>query len=279
MELNTPRLQKFRVSILMNKQDEINRKKERVELKYHLKGKTSLNLIENLKYISSPKYLNLFSLNKVTYKTYKNLPKNISNLINDKKRVEQEASRNIKIQTTLTSAIAKKKFKTPFQVIHHRNRQMKDLFNYTKNFCKIPKIENKYNEFINIRTCSTKNNRRLDSFMKSQRSIIGESFDKTKIIQNNRNTISLRKTIKNNKTFNHTFISTTNSSHNNEINEKDNDTSHLKTNENEIDFNMYKCHNKTKIKPIKFFKPNCYYNKLNLRKISTILKKYSYINK
>lgn len=279
MELNTPRLQKFRVSILMNKQDEINRRKERVELKYHLKGKTTLNLLENIKYISSPQYLNLFSLNKVTYKTYKNLPKSISNLINDKKRAEQETSRNIKIQTTLTSAIAKKKFKTPFQVIHYRNRKMKDLFNYTKNFCKIPKIENKYNEFINVRTCSTKNNRKLDSFMRSQKSINGESFDKIKNNENNKNSISLRKIIKSNKNFNHTFISTTNSSHNNEINEKDINNSHLKTNENEIDFNKYKCHDKIKIKPIKYFKPNCYYNKLNLRKISTILKKYSYIEK
>jgi hypothetical protein len=276
MELNTPRLQKFRVSILMNKQDEINRKKGRVELKYHLKGKTSLNLLENIKYISSPKYLNLFSLNKVTYK---NLPKSISNLINDKKRAEQETSRNIKIQTTLTSTIAKKKFKTPFQVIHYRNRQMKDLFNYTKNFCKIPKINNKYNEFINIRTCSTKSNRKLGSFMKSQRSIIGETFDKSKNKEKNRITISLRKNIKSNKNFNHTFLSTTNSSHNNEINEKDISTSHLKTNENETDFNMYKCKDKIIIKPIKYFKPNCYYNKLNLRKISTILKKYSYIDK
>ena len=279
MELNTPRLQKFRVSILMNKQDEINRKKERVELKYHLKGKTTINLLENIKYISSPKYLNLFSLNKLTYKTYKNLPKSISNLINDKSRIGQETSRNIKIQTTLTSAIAKKKFKTPFQVIHYRNRQMKDLFNYTKNFCKIPKIDNKFNEFINVRTCSTKKNRRLDSFMKSQKSIIGESFNKNINNENNKNTISLRKNIKNNKNFNHTFMSTTNSSHNNEINEKDINTSHLKTNENEFDFNMKKCIDKSKIKPIKYFKPNCYYNKLNLRKISTILRKYSYIDK
>jgi len=279
MELNTPRLQKFKVSILMNKQDEINKKKERVELKYHLKGKTSLNLLENIKYISTPKYLNLFSLNKMTYKTYKDFPKNISNLINEKKREEPETFRNIKIQTTLTSAIAKKKFKTPFQIIHYRNRQMKDLFNYTKNFCKIPKIDNKYNEFINVRTCSTKKNKRFDSFIKSQKSIIGESFDKIKNKENHKNTISLRKIIKDNKAFNHTFMSTTNSSHNNEIIEKDINNSHLKTNENEIVLNKYKCIDKIKIKPIKYFKPNCYYNKLNLRKLSTILKKYTYIDK
>jgi len=279
MELNTPRLQKFKVSILMNKQDEINKKKERVELKYHLKGKTSLNLLENIKYISTPKYLNLFSLNKMTYKTYKDFPKNISNLINEKKREEPETFRNIKIQTTLTSAIAKKKFKTPFQIIHYRNRQMKDLFNYTKNFCKIPKIDNKYNEFINVRTCSTKKNKRFDSFIKSQKSIIGESFDKIKNKENHKNTISLRKIIKDNKAFNHTFKSTTISSHNNEIIEKDINNSHLKTNENEIVLNKYKCIDKIKIKPIKYFKPNCYYNKLNLRKLSTILKKYTYIDK
>ena len=116
--------------------------------------------MENMKFIATPKYLNLFSVNNITYKTFH---QNISNFVIDKKYLDPE-TRNIYIQTTSSSSFFKKKFQTPFQIMHLKNRIVKDMYDNSKNNCKVSKdIKNLKSKLLSIRSYSTKNNKRCIS--------------------------------------------------------------------------------------------------------------------
>ena len=182
MVLSIPKLKEFNVSIILKKKDEIKKQKEKVErdeelkiLKYNIKGKTSLNLMENMRFIATPKYLNLFSVNNITYKTFH---QNISNFIINKKYLDPE-TRNIYIQTTLSSSLFKKKFQTPFQIMHLKSRIVREIYDYSKNNCKFPMdIKELKNKLLSIRSYSTKNNKRCISG-KITRNNIGRNINIT----------------------------------------------------------------------------------------------------
>ena len=279
MVLSIPKLKEFNVSIILKKKDEIKKQKEKVEreeelkeLKYHIKGKTSLNLMENMKFIATPKYLNLFSVNNITYKTFH---QNISNFIINKKYLDPE-TRNIYIQTTLSSSLFKKKFQTPFQIMHLKSRIVREIYDYSKNNCKFPMdIKELKNKLLSIRSYSTKNNKRCISG-KITRNNIGRNINITSNDkEKDKNKTIFRKMIKKNKTLNPTYLSKTIPINKN-INESNNYSKYLRTVGNERNLNRFKSIDKRKNKNIKNFKPNCYYNKLNLKKMYNILKKYSY---
>ena len=279
MVLSIPKLKEFNVSIILKKKDEIKKQKEKVErdeelkiLKYNIKGKTSLNLMENMKFIATPKYLNLFSVNNITYKTFH---QNISNFIINKKYLDPE-TRNIYIQTTLSSSLFKKKFQTPFQIMHLKSRIVREIYDYSKNNCKFPMdIKELKNKLLSIRSYSTKNNKRCISG-KITRNNIGRTINITSNDkEKDKNKTIFRKMIKKNKTLNPTYLSKTIPINKN-INESNNYSKYLRTVGNERNLNRFKSIDKRKNNPIKNFKPNCYYNKLNLKKMYNILKKYSY---
>ena len=281
MVLSIPKLKEFNVSIVLKKKDEIQKQKEKVEreeelkeMKYHIKGKTSLNLMENMKFIATPKYLNLFSVNNITYKTFH---QNISNFVINKKYLDPE-TRNIYIQTTLSSSLFKKKFQTPYQIMHLKNRIIKDIYDTSKNNNKVPKdIKGLKNKLISIRSYSTKNNKRCISG-KITRNNIGRNINITsnnKDKEKEKNKIIMRKVVKKNKTLTPTYLSKTIPINKN-TNENNNYNKYLRSVGNERNLCRYKSINKKKSNPIKNFKPNCYYNKLNLKKMYNILKKYSY---
>jgi hypothetical protein len=279
MVLSIPKLKEFNVSIILKKKDEIKKQKEKVErdeelkiLKYNIKGKTSLNLMENMRFIATPKYLNLFSVNNITYKTFH---QNISNFIINKKYLDPE-TRNIYIQTTLSSSLFKKKFQTPFQIMHLKSRIVREIYDYSKNNCKFPMdIKELKNKLLSIRSYSTKNNKRCISG-KITRNNIGRNINITSNDkEKDKNKTIFRKMIKKNKTLNPTYLSKTIPINKN-INESNNYSKYLRTVGNERNLKRYKSIDKRKNNPIKNFKPNCYYNKLNLKKMYNILKKYSY---
>jgi hypothetical protein len=279
MVLSIPKLKEFNVSIILKKKDEIKKQKEKVErdeelkeLKYHIKGKTSLNLMENMRFIATPKYLNLFSVNNITYKTFH---QNISNFIINKKYLDPE-TRNIYIQTTLSSSLFKKKFQTPFQIMHLKSRIVREIYDYSKNNCKFPMdIKELKNKLLSIRSYSTKNNKRCISG-KITRNNIGRNINITSNDkEKDKNKTIFRKMIKKNKTLNPTYLSKTIPINKN-INESNNYSKYLRTVGNERNLKRFKSIDKRKNNPIKNFKPNCYYNKLNLKKMYNILKKYSY---
>ena len=279
MVLSIPKLKEFNVSIVLKKKDEIKKQKEKVErdeelkiLKYNIKGKTSLNLMENMRFIATPKYLNLFSVNNITYKTFH---QNISNFIINKKYLDPE-TRNIYIQTTLSSSLFKKKFQTPFQIMHLKSRIVREIYDYSKNNCKFPMdIKELKNKLLSIRSYSTKNNKRCISG-KITRNNIGRNINITSNDkEKDKNKTIFRKMIKKNKTLNPTYLSKTIPINKN-INESNNYSKYLRTVGNERNLNRFKSIDKRKNNPIKNFKPNCYYNKLNLKKMYNILKKYSY---
>lgn len=279
MVLSIPKLKEFNVSIILKKKDEIKKQKEKVErdeelkiLKYNIKGKTSLNLMENMRFIATPKYLNLFSVNNITYKTFH---QNISNFIINKKYLDPE-TRNIYIQTTLSSSLFKKKFQTPFQIMHLKSRIVREIYDYSKNNCKFPMdIKELKNKLLSIRSYSTKNNKRCISG-KITRNNIGRNINITSNDkEKDKNKTIFRKMIKKNKTLNPTYLSKTIPINKN-INESNNYSKYLRTVGNERNLNRFKSIDKRKNNPIKNFKPNCYYNKLNLKKMYNILKKYSY---
>ena len=279
MVLSIPKLKEFNVSIILKKKDEIKKQKEKVErdeelkiLKYNIKGKTSLNLMENMRFIATPKYLNLFSVNNITYKTFH---QNILNFIINKKYLDPE-TRNIYIQTTLSSSLFKKKFQTPFQIMHLKSRIVREIYDYSKNNCKFPMdIKELKNKLLSIRSYSTKNNKRCISW-KITRNNIGRTINITSNDkEKDKNKTIFRKMIKKNKTLNPTYLSKTIPINKN-INESNNYSKYLRTVGNERNLKRYKSIDKRKNNPIKNFKPNCYYNKLNLKKMYNILKKYSY---
>jgi len=282
MVLSIPKLKEFNVSIVLKKKDEIKKQKEKVErdeilkeLRYHIKGKTSLNLLENMKFIATPKYLNLFSVNNITYKTFH---QNISNFVIDKKYLDPE-TRNIYIQTTLSSSLFKKKFQTPFQIMHLKSRIIKDIYDTSKNNSKVPKdIKELKNKLLSIRSYSTKNNKRCISGKMTKNNIVKNinitNNNKDKEREKDKAKTIVRKAIKKNKTLTPTYLSKTIPVNKN-INENNN-YKYLRTVGNERNLNRYKSINRNKNNPIKNFKPNCYYNKLNLKKMYNILKKYSY---
>ena len=282
MKLKLPRLKEFKVSILSKPKAEIKKQKEKAEredqlkiIKYHIKDKSSLNLIENMKYISSPKYLNLFSVNNITYKTFH---QNISNNLIDKKYIEPELLKNMYVQTTLSSSLLRKKFLTPFQIMHSKNNSLKDMLNYSKNNDKIPKSEKELKgRLLSIRSYSTKNYNKL-----TKENIIiknaSNSISKIKNFSNNNiRKIILKKVIKQNKAL----LPTSNNLSktmpiNNNINEKNGNNNYLKSVGNEKYVLRFNSVEKMKYRPINQFKANCYYNKLKLKKMEDILKKYSY---
>ena len=279
MVLSIPKLKEFNVSIILKKKDEIKKQKEKVErdeisklLKYHIKGKTSLNLMENIRFIATPKYLNLFSVNNITYKTFH---QNISNFIINKKYLDPE-TRNIYIQTTLSSSLFKKKFQTPFQIMHLKSRIIKEIYDNSKNNCKAPKdIKGLKNKLLSIRAYSTKNNKRCISG-KIVRNNIGRNINITSDNkERDKSKAFMRKVFKKNKTLTPTYLSKTIPVNKN-INENNNYNKYLRTVGNERNLYRYKTINKKKNNPIKNVKPNCYFNKLNLKKMYNILKKYSY---
>ena len=63
---------------------------------------------------------------------------------------------------------------------------------------------------------------------------------------------------------------------NNNINEKNGNNNYLKSVGNEKYVLRFNSVEKMKYRPINQFKANCYYNKLKLKKMEDILKKYSY---
>ncbi len=282
MRLKLPRLKEFKVSIIVKQKAEIKKQKEKAEkedelkiMKYHIKDKNSLNLIENMKYISSPKYLNLFSVNNITYKT---LHQNISNCTIDKKCIEPELLKNIYVQTTLSTSLLRKKFLTPFQIMHQKNNSLRDILHCSKNSDKIPKSEKKIkSRLLTIRSYSTKNDNRL----KNENIIIknaNDSMSKIKNLKgNNSHKIILRKVIKQNKNLFpvSNYLSTTMPLIKNK-NEKNDNNNYLRSVGNEKYLLRFKSIEKMKYKPISKFKANCYYNKLKLKKVDDILKKYSY---
>ena len=283
MILKLPRLKEFKVSIIVKQKDEIKKQKEKAKredelkiIKYQIKDKNSLNLIENMKYISSPKYLNLFSVNNITYKT---LHQNISNSIIDKRYIEPELLKNMYVQTTLSSSLLRKKFLTPFQIMHSKNNSLKDMLNYSKNNDKIPNSEKEIkNKLLTIRSYSTKNYNKLTNeniILKNTSNSMSMSKNKT-FKTNNSHKIILKNVIKQNKQnktlFTSTYLSKTMPLNKN-INEKNDN---LESVNNEKYFLRYNSIEKMKYKPIKKFKANCYYNKLKLKKMDSILKKFSY---
>ena len=165
VKLKLPRLKEFKVSILLKQKAEIKKQKEKAEredeikeLRYHIKDKDSLNLIENMKFITTAKYYNLFSVNNITYKTF---PQNISNFIIDKRYIKPELFKNMYLQTTLSSSLLRKKFLTPFQIMHKKNNSLKDIL-YSKNKEIIPNGKKKLkNRLLTIRSYSTKNYNKL----------------------------------------------------------------------------------------------------------------------
>ena len=285
MILKLPRLKEFKVSIIVKQKDEIKKQKEKAKredelkiIKYQIKDKNSLNLIENMKYISSPKYLNLFSVNNITYKT---LHQNISNSIIDKRYIEPELLKNMYVQTTLSSSLLRKKFLTPFQIMHSKNNSLRDILHYSKNNDKITKSEKKIkSRLLTIRSYSTKNDNRITNeniFIKND----SNSMSKIKNLRsNNSHKIILRKVIKQNKQNRNilpasNYLSTTMPLIKN-INGKNHNNNYLRSVGNEKYLLRYKSIEKMNFKPITQFKANCYYNKLKLKKVDNILKKYSY---
>ena len=153
---------------MLMKEMQIKREKEKTE-------KNQLNLFskkKNKKYFFNNKeYIN----NHKSF-TYKYIPRNISILKNEKKKIDSEASRNIQVQTTLSSLNNKKKFKTPYQILHLKNKMLKDLLEYSKNYPKIPNLNKK---LINIRPYSNGNTKKYESFSSSPKSEILK-FETTK---------------------------------------------------------------------------------------------------
>lgn len=281
MRLKLPRLKEFKVSILLKQKNEIKKQKEKAEredeikeLKYHIKDKDSLNLIENMKFITTAKYYNLFSVNNITYKTF---PQNISNFIIDKRYIKPELFKNMYLQTTLSSSLLRKKFLTPFQIMHKKNNSLKDIL-YSKNNEIISKDKKKLkNRLLTIRSYSTKNYNKLKNENITMKNVSNSMGKVRNLRSNNSHKIILRKIIKQDNILPATssYLSTSMPLNKN-IYEKNDSNNYLRSVDNEKYLLRYNSIEKIKYKPISQIKANCYFNKLKLKKVNNILKKYSY---
>ena len=137
-------LKKFKVSILLMKKSFIKNnisKSERKQIKNFLEDK-------RIKFLK--KSLNVHSQNNINSEINKLL-----NRISDKKSFKSDGLKNMKVQTTLSSSV--KTFRTPYQIIHLKNKMLKNLFDYSKNNKQNINIEKQFNEeIINIRSFSTR---------------------------------------------------------------------------------------------------------------------------
>ena len=208
----------------------------------------------------------------------------ILSFFNNQRPVFDSASellKNMYVQTTLSSSLLRKKFLTPFQIMHSKNNSLRDILHYSKNNDKITKSEKKIkSRLLTIRSYSTKNDNRITNeniFIKND----SNSMSKFKNLRsNNSHKIILRKVIKQNKQNRNilpasNYLSTTMPLIKN-INGKNHNNNYLRSVGNEKYLLRYKSIEKMNFKPIAQFKANCYYNKLKLKKVDNILKKYSY---
>ena len=244
----------FKVSILLMKKSFIKNnisKSERKQIK---------NFLENKRIKFLKKSLNVHSQNNIN---------KLLNRISDKKSFKSDGLKNMKVQTTLSSSV--KTFRTPYQIIHLKNKMLKNLFDYSKNNKQNINIEKQFNEeIINIRSFSTreKNKRNEKLILKEKLNLKSLSWSKKYLIS--------KKIMKKNKTLNPVMSSPEPSISYNNFN-----NNNFLSNKNEIPLNEKlkdKSNLKLKFKYIKSFRPNCYYNKLNLEKLSNILRKFSFVD-
>ncbi len=253
MELQNLELKKFKVSIIL------------------MKNPTLKNIYINKKIIpkrsgNSKNLLNFYSQNNIQqYKPNKLFSTSI------KKPLGLDLNKDIKFQTGISSS--HKKFQTPYQIFHLKNKMLKDIFDYSKISHKNSYIQQQIKvnkKIVNIMpyTASKKNTREYRA--------LTPKFNYVKLnnFKNNERTFNGKRFLKKNKTVNnHIKPEMANSSTQtfNKINFNDNNKVVNLASRKE-----YNNKKKNIIKQFKLFKPNCYYNKLNLEKLSNILRKYSF---
>ena len=233
MELNSPDPKKFKVSIILKKKSKINEDKKKLD-KINIKCKLNDNIIKKgiyiLKHINSQKKFNFsFHNNNSIIDIHKSLPKNISNLIHNKKPIESEPFRNMEVQTTLSSLNIKKKFRTPYQILQLKNKMLKSKFEYSKIIHQKFLLEKEINKrIINIKPYNTKNiNKKYKNFLSTPK------LDKLKAFNNKYKKIFIiKKTIKKNRilTPSRTFFS-----YKKILNKNNNNINFLSSNVNETD--------------------------------------------
>lgn len=247
MKLNNSGLKQFKVSILLMKNSFL-KNLPKTEKKINKKVAD----FKNLSNFHSKNNKHQYKFNKIFSKT------------NDKS-LGFDTYRNIKVQTALSSSY--KKFRTPYQKLHFKNKMLKDIFGSSKNSLQNSDIEKQINEkIIDIRPYST------GIKIKREEKILTPRLYLVKLNKNKNNEKDIfKKILKKNKTTNsHLLSEITNSFSQSFINNNYNNYNKPNlTNRKE-----YK--SKKRINIFKIFKPNCYYNKLNLEKLSSILRKYSY---
>ena len=263
---NNSKIKKIKVSVLLMKKS--NKEKIKID------KKDVNNILKNKKIDKN----NLFSQNYLKISQLGNsFQKNLSNLKNDKRNIKSDTYRNIKVQTSLSSG--QKKYRTPYQILHFKNKILKDILDYSKNNHQNKSRETNFNKkLIKIRPYSTnKDNIRYEKLLipNLKKSLL-QKIKNTDNISDKR--FILKNIIKNKNNFNRNFSLNTVFSYNNISNNIDLKNNNKLLYKNEIDLKRYEklLKVKLKMKPIKAFKPNCYYNKLNLEKITNILRKYSY---
>ena len=192
-------LKKYKVSILLMKNSFIKNnlpKSERKQIQ---------NYLEDKKIKFSKKSLNVHSQNNIN---------KLLNNINDKMLFKSDPLKNMKVQTTLSSN--HKTFRTPYQIIHLKNKILKNLFDYSKNNKQNSNIEKQFNkEIINIRPYSTREKNK-----KNEKLILNRKLN-LKDLNNSKKLFITKKIMKKNKTLSPAISSESSISYNkyNNINE------------------------------------------------------------
>ena len=260
MKLNDSEPKNYKVSILLMQKKSNKKEKSKIDLlklkysKTSIKSKKIFNQLL-LKKINKP--LNLFASNN-----------NNTKLLENNKSIP-ESFRNIQVQTTLSST--NKRFKTPYQILKLKTKMLKDIFDYSKNSHQDSYIQKEINKKgIDIKPYTAykkeKNNKILLSPQINKLNLNRINIEN---IKDNNSSIK-KKLFKKNKTFHYNISPRLLSSNN-----KEKYTSFYSI-KNKTKIDLLKTKNIFDMKSKKPFKPNCYYNKLNLDKLKNILKKYSY---
>ena len=280
MESDNHELKLMRVSVVLLKDDQIKYEKEKAEKrqqKLFLEYKNKKNLFIGKKSINSYKSFNKFSPNNTIYNY---IPRKISLLKNFNNQIDYD----MQFQTTLSSFNKKKKFKTPYQILHLKDKTLKNIFDNSRNYPKIPSLEKDIKKKLkNMRTYSNYNNIKYQSYFtkpnyEAQKLEMNKNIEKQKI--NNIKLVLMKGIKKDIKINPHILSFSSNKKVLNTINSNENNRKSLIHNINDMSLNKNLTNNKIKVKnkPITKIKPNCYFNKLNLKKISKILRKYTYID-
>ena len=281
MELDSRELKKMKVSVVLLKDDQIKNetvKAVKRQLRLFLEYKNKNNFFNRKNYINSYKSFSTISPNNI----YQNIPRKILLLKKYREQTDYEDQTNIQVQTTLSSVSKKTKFRTPFQILHLKNNTLKNIFDYSRNYPKIPSLgKDSKKKLINLRTYSNYKNLKYQSYLTKPNNESSKYETPKNVEKNNINTkkLFLMKGIKKDIKVNPLIFSNTSISlYKNTLNTINNNENNINLNEISLYKNFYNSKISLKKRPMKKFKLKCYYNKLNLKKISNILKKYTYID-